>query len=729
MTAVSVVCLILMIMLFGYVAGKFLKTDRKDKLKFLKSFKKGKFVLIYLVAVPLYWMGIVYKGEPVGGALLMAIKATVDMVVLKYDYSSAAALMSDNLIYRITMDVCFVMVALNALLFTFTIVGERIANKVRVNLAARGKDELFVIIGYNAENRQILQSVTEAGGKALVLDKVTAELQDEMFVAKAGLVAFGAGDDAGKTLKKLLGATDGRKITVIINTGDDVKGILITGQLCDMILADGLDTKSFEREKGFSVYTFGAPQNKSAFIHFVEKSQGTIAYVDKYKLIALDFVSRYPLTAFMSADELDYDKGLLKSDVQLNVVMVGFGKTNQQLFLTSVANNQFITQGAAGPEVKTVRYNIYDKEDSKNDKNLNHTYYRYSNEFSGKAADGKEYLPLPAEPAEVHFRKMNINDTEFYKSLRLSLSADAGNKPFNYVIIAFGKDTENLDLADKLSLKLKEWGLADRTKLFVKIRDNALSKRIIAEEINKEEGFIPFGNEKAVVYNISSIADESTEKMARFKHFTYAVVDYLKSHPSENDAEIRDILRSAAEKWYKKWVQVQRDSNVYACLSIRSKLNMAGFDFAAASSPEPDAEDEFYLKYQQGNPIVPDPEFAGKTFLGKSIIAYDNDFKKDTLRANMAVQEHYRWNAYMISSGIIPSSVEQIKSEGGKNLALRRHGNITTMQGLVEYRKIMAALNGTDEDREDVIRYDYQLMDDAGWLLKKNGCKIIKRGE
>ena len=247
MTAVSVVCLILMIMLFGYVAGKFLKTDRKDKLKFLKSFKKGKFVLIYLVAVPLYWMGIVYKGEPVGGALLMAIKATVDMVVLKYDYSSAAALMSDNLMYRITMDVCFVMVALNALLFTFTIVGERIANKVRVNLAARGKDELFVIIGYNAENRQILQSVTEAGGKALVLDKVTAELQDEMFVAKAGLVAFGTGDDAGKTLKKLLGATDGRKITVIINTGDDVKGILITGQLCDMILADGLDTKSFER--------------------------------------------------------------------------------------------------------------------------------------------------------------------------------------------------------------------------------------------------------------------------------------------------------------------------------------------------------------------------------------------------------------------------------------------------------------------------------------------------
>ena len=41
MTAVSVVCLILMIMLFAYVAGKFLKTDRKDKLKFLKrKYKK-----------------------------------------------------------------------------------------------------------------------------------------------------------------------------------------------------------------------------------------------------------------------------------------------------------------------------------------------------------------------------------------------------------------------------------------------------------------------------------------------------------------------------------------------------------------------------------------------------------------------------------------------------------------------------------------------------------------
>jgi hypothetical protein len=93
----------------------------------------------------------------------------------------------------------------------------------------------------------------------------------------------------------------------------------------------------------------------------------------------------------------------------------------------------------------------------------------------------------------------------------------------------------------------------------------------------------------------------------------------------------------------------------------------------------------------------------------------------------------------MISKGIVPSDREKIKSEtltrkdgkvrftNGKNYALRRHGNITTFKGLEEFRRIVAERDNVSEIETDVIKYDYQLLDDAYWLLDTNGYKIIKK--
>ena len=65
---------------------------------------------------------------------------------------------------------------------------------------------------------------------------------------------------------------------------------------------------------------------------------------------------------------------------------------------------------------------------------------------------------------------------------------------------------------------------------------------------------------------------------------------------------------------------------------------------------------------------------------------------------------------------------------------MRRHGNLTTFDGLMEFRKMIAERDkkagGTlaeAEERADVIKYDYQLLDDAYWLLSKTNQKIIKR--
>ncbi|HIT50349.1 MAG TPA: hypothetical protein IAD46_04920, partial [Candidatus Pelethenecus faecipullorum] len=149
-------------------------------------------------------------------------------------------------------------------------------------------------------------------------------------------------------------------------------------------------------------------------------------------------------------------------------------------------------------------------------------------------------------------------------------------------------------------------------------------------------------------------------------------------------------------------------------------------------------EKEYLEIYAQDD--QPDLDFYKVKAEGKPIIHYSLNFQKSR-RTNLAIHEHLRWNSFMISKGMVPASkkliLEEMDSDGkytnGKNYALRRHGNITTMSGLIEFRK-MTALRDIDkyksmekaEESKDVIKYDYQLLDDAYWLLTKNGYKIVR---
>ena len=62
---------------------------------------------------------------------------------------------------------------------------------------------------------------------------------------------------------------------------------------------------------------------------------------------------------------------------------------------------------------------------------------------------------------------------------------------------------------------------------------------------------------------------------------------------------------------------------------------------------------------------------------------------------------------------------------------------MTTFEGLIEFRKILELREFKNkqideqelkkiEEQKDVIKYDYQLLDDAYWLLTSNGYKIIR---
>ena len=160
-----------------------------------------------------------------------------------------------------------------------------------------------------------------------------------------------------------------------------------------------------------------------------------------------------------------------------------------------------------------------------------------------------------------------------------------------------------------------------------------------------------------------------------------------------------------------------------------------GLDYCFRDGKVKELPEEEYLKIYAGADL-PNTDYYKVQADGKKIIRYPLDFM-DSRRRDLAILEHLRWNSFMISKGMIPATIEQIKEEqilkdgklkftNGKNYRLRRHGNLTTFDGLIEFRRIVSARDHQSELSKDVIKYDYQALDDAYWFLQKAGHIIYK---
>ena len=122
--------------------------------------------------------------------------------------------------------------------------------------------------------------------------------------------------------------------------------------------------------------------------------------------------------------------------------------------------------------------------------NKNECYYDVEKSVIKK----EEYLPFPDLPALEKYRHLDINDTDFYNPIKNIATKNPNDE--NFIIIAFGSDLENIDLAHKLVEKRKEWNIPNLI-IFVKVRsvikeEDKDQKKLI---LNDERCFF-FGNEK-----------------------------------------------------------------------------------------------------------------------------------------------------------------------------------------------------------------------------------------
>ena len=723
MNIVIIFTLIYMLALLTAIVVWLADCSRKERLKRVKNFKRGKFAFIYIAAIPLFFLAYKYNGQTADGAIWLSVRSCIEAVVLKFDYSNIVPLLTESLLYHVAIECLYSLIILNTLLLTLSFCGQWLYNHLSFLFAKLLKKKLVAVVGTDKNALDILASVPK-GYKGILIAPLTPALKEEAYLRKAACFEPTNEDDLAAFMKKLCGNFEKRKVSVILKLEDDEKSLRYAEQFCTLVKNSKLTKIPLRKDVGLAVYIFASKTNEAVFARYVEGSQGIIRFINRHKQIAMDFIDRYPMTQFMTAREIDYSTATIRDEIGLNVLMVGFGKLNESLFLASVSNNQFLAMKNGKLTPKPVTYHIYDRyypqgkftsETKVHSGSLHHGYLRYEEFltfYKGKEDEFLDWAPMPAKTVK---HPLEVTHPDFYASMRPILLKE---NSYNYIIISYGTDMENIELAEKLRQKLKEWEVKAPVKIFVKVRDEKATR-----SVGNFDNIIFFGSDSGCVYNAEVILHEKIDRMARAKHLLYTA-EYKIKDAGISEAFTRgdtEVIDAAREKWF-KYKEFQRESNIYACLSARLKLQLCGYDYAETGT---DCSKQFLKQYEKNDARTP----SAYTVEGKTIWNYSNGEQfRTSLRWNLVVQEHQRWCANMIASGLIPCSKKELwEQEKDELLEKRKHGNLTTMEGLVEFRETLAKKKNTSAEKEDVIRFDYQIMDDIDWLLKESGYKIIQK--
>lgn len=453
----------------------------------------------------------------------------------------------------------------------------------------------------------------------------------------------------------------------------------------------------------------------------------------KHELIARQFVVQYPITKFIPRSFFNENYSL-KPDKDINVVFIGFGKMNYQLFRMCSMQFQFATQNDGKLESKPVHYYIYDhKDEALHNEFFSRILYEFEEDF--KDCD----FPRPDKICDIaEVCRTDINSVEAKKRFK-ELVTDNG---FTYFIISLNADLEDASYAQTIKRLLPEGG---NYRIFVRAKSNA-------EKLGND-GIIYFGDESKI-YTHGSIVNDDLSEFARRLNMLYdniqnmpewlAAIRHLPAEQqgealekSLSDPSHRNLMRA---NWENR-PMIEQASNLYHALNLPFKLNLLGFDMVKCSNGNRNGitETEFNKRYIN---------------TGKINNYADVNFFFGLQSSNvLAFIEHSRWNALYIlydykqmkKRDIV--AVKQVEKDGTikisaphKNIALKQHACLTTYYGLKELIEYKFSVMYPDEKIENVpptdsrlrelynlYQYDYMDLDRLYSEITAMGYKIVEQ--
>lgn len=460
------------------------------------------------------------------------------------------------------------------------------------------------------------------------------------------------------------------------------------------------------------------------------------AYINcfsRHEIVARQFVQQYPISKYIPRGFFNPNFSL-RSDKEINVVFIGFGNMNYQLFRMCSMQFQFAEQRGDRFASKPVHYYIYDNRD---EALHNEFFSRINYEFDRDFAHCD--FPRPDRICDIaEVSNLDINSIE----ARERFCNVVNENTFTYFIVSLEADLKDASFAQTLRRMLPAGGTY---RIFVRMKDGA--------EKFSDDDIIYFGDESQIYTHKGIVNDELTELAARL-NMLYDSIDNppewlqgVRALPAEMQAKALEKYLSVPEnanlmreKWERR-PMIEQASNIYHALSLPFKLNLLGFDMAKSAGGEDCgiSEEQFGERYKNS---------------GKSEGYRDTSFYFHTQSSNvLAFIEHARWNALyilydykqmpkrdIVAKNDVDEHGKAVVVAPHKDAARKLHACITTYYGLkdvidykffVMYKKEASSVSPDDKrllELYKIYNYDYMDLDRIYSEVRSIGYKIVKNG-
>lgn len=457
---------------------------------------------------------------------------------------------------------------------------------------------------------------------------------------------------------------------------------------------------------------------------FVAKADDSVgAYIfcfSKYELMARRFVVDYPITKYIPRNFYN-ENYTLKSEKQINVVFLGFGKVNYQIFRMCAMQFQFAQQSGDKLCAKPVKYHIFDNSDAAlHNEFFSRVLYEFDEEF--KNCD----FPKPEKICELDIHRTDINSVEARKAFKALVTDDS----FTYFIISLNGDLEDASYARTVKRLLQN---EKNYRIFVRAKNNG------GERLNSEnDSIIYFGEEKNLYTHANIVNDDLTELAQRINLLYNTVSDapvWLReiqaAMPAEQCRLLDEKLQSSDYKrlLLQKWANlpfIEQASNLYHALNLPFKLNMMGLCMTRRQGENDKgiSESRFNMRY------INSERASGYK-------DYSFYFKNESSNV-LAYIEHSRWNALYIFYDYKQMPKREMQAVDGnvkhKDVSRKLHACLTSYYGLDELIRFKFGIlypgvkPANDDERllelGKIYRYDYMDLDRLYGEITAMGYKL-----
>lgn len=612
--------------------------------------------------------------------------------------------------------------AATIILSIVSLFSRRLANRYAVSRRLRAGCD--IVLG---ECEDSFKYISNTSGCVLLLPDGDADRADELSARGYAVIACPA--DAGRLSAKLRGKP--HNIIIFRSAGIPYSKAI---ELFSKVRASGckvmLNIEAAQDETGII---------KDEFIEGAGKGGKcvTVSCFSRYEAMARKLVTQYPITKFIPRSF--YNENLtVKDGKQINVVFVGFGKVNYQLFRMFSVHYQFAAQEGDKIVSKPVNFYMIDS----GDKVLYNEMFAYIEYEFGRTFVRTD-LPKPDNVCNLIVKNLDSNAVETRKLYDEIINENS----FTLFVVSLKDDLHDASYARIL---LRLFPESDNFRVLVRARGEN-SERL---GTGADSRVIYFGNETEI-YSHKGLIDDEMLEYARRINLQYStdsadcpawLSKIAKLPEAQRDDALKESVRVQEHHDYmvEKWEElpyIEQDSNLSAALNMPFKVHMLGLGLTRGAPEEGLREvtrEQYNIIYDNG---------------GRADGYKDTSCFFETRRANvMAFIEHARWTAMYMLHGYRQmrlSLIHEVTDKNGKKKIVHKDGKkklhacVTSYEGLLKLVKYEFAMRHPDVDFDSlppddkllwdsfgIYRYDYNTLDALPENLRTMGYTLtIPEGE